>query len=587
VTKSRRGKQLTAGQRRARDEFRRIAADRPDSLTIVADDAVDRSGALQVTIRLPTRDLPAVDGGFPLADHEDITVDVSPGFPLGAPAASVNHQRFAGHPHVLQGERLCIYLDPAREWHPAQGIAGFLERLWQWLGDGAAARFDATTALYHPVGGVLHQSPGTPTIVIRDSFTPGGKAFTRAYLTTRSPKRLDLTWTRSAGRDAHAAPVIVLPAPLQFGAGATVAELLAAISQVGQPTPENVLAILATSAQRNPQGSVLHFLLAVPNLRSGDHHLIAGRLPSALADHLRQAAHQQGPLVRIPPAAIPADLPIEWCAMSDERPEITTRRDHQRPTSAFAGKTIHIWGCGGLGSWIAEFIARAGAAKIVLCDPAPVTRGLLVRQNYTEPDIGHHKVDALAVRLRAINDQLCVSTSARPLPAGTISPLPDCDAIIDATINLSLGVLLDAETTRHPTQHQRPLIAQVATDTRTGTLGLLTVAAPDYPGGPALIDQSTGDIVLEDGQLERFHTFWQTLATGDEIVPARGCSTPTFHGSAADLAAVAATLVSLLGPHLQVMASGTHLIALPHAGGDGPTHHFVPAPPRRAGATTG
>jgi len=265
--------------------------------------------------------------------------------------------------------------------------------------------------------------------------------------------------------------------------------------------------------------------------------------------------------------------------MSDERPEITTRRDHRRPASAFAGKTIHIWGCGGLGSWIAEFIARAGAANIVLCDPASVTGGLLVRQNYTEADIGTLKVEALAARLRAINDQLVVATSAGLLPADSISALPDCDAIIDATVNVSLGVLLDAEAARRKPD-RKPLVAQVATDTRTGTLGILTVAAPDYASGPVMIDQCTGDVVLADGRLERFHTFWQTPAAGDEIIPARGCSTPTFHGSAADLAAVAATLVSLLGSHLHTTASGTHLVALPYADGDGPAHQFVPAPRR-------
>jgi ubiquitin-protein ligase len=318
MTKPRRGKQLTDGQRHARDELRRIATDHPDSLTIVADDTIDRTGALQVTIRLPTRDLPVVDGGLPLGDHEDITLGVPPGFPFGPPTASVNHQRFAGHPHVLQGDRLCIYLDPTREWHPAHGIAGFLERLWQWLADGAAARFDPTTALYHPVGGVLHQSPGTPTIVIRDSFSHAGKTFARAFLTIRSPRRLDLTWIRPANSDAHSAPVIVLPAPLRFGAGDTLVGLLARIGSQGQPPPENVLAILATNARRNPQGSPLHFLLAVPNPRSGDHHLIVGRLPSAFAGLLRQAAQQQGPLVRIPVAAIPSDLQIEWCMVSDE-----------------------------------------------------------------------------------------------------------------------------------------------------------------------------------------------------------------------------------------------------------------------------
>ncbi len=130
----------------------------------------------------------------------------------------------------------------------------------------------------------------------------------------------------------------------------------------------------------------------------------------------------------------------------------------------------------------------------------------------------------------------------------------------------------------------RPLLAQVATDLRTATLGLLTVSAPDLPAGPASIDDQAGPIVLNDGHLERFHVFWQEPAIGDEIVPTRGCSVPTFHGSAADIAAVGASLVSLLALHLNSGASGTHLVALPHAPGDGPCHYFLPAADPGAGA---
>ena len=83
--------------------------------------------------------------------------------------------------------------------------------------------------------------------------------------------------------------------------------------------------------------------------------------------------------------------------------------------------------------------------------------------------------------------------------------------------------------------------------------------------------------MLADGGLELYHPLWQAAADGDELIPTRGCSVPTFHGSAADLAAVAATLVSLIGVHLQqaeAVTSGTHLIALPHAA-TGPRHHFL------------
>jgi hypothetical protein len=66
--------------------------------------------------------------------------------------------------------------------------------------------------------------------------------------------------------------------------------------------------------------------------------------------------------------------------------------------------------------------------------------------------------------------------------------------------------------------------------------------------------------------LEVFRSFWDPSDPSDEIMPAPGCSIPTYHGSAADLAALAATLTSLLGPHLHAaQLAGSHLVALPHS----------------------
>ncbi|RAC92098.1 thiamine biosynthesis protein ThiF, partial [Burkholderia multivorans] len=136
---------------------------------------------------------------------------------------------------------------------------------------------------------------------------------------------------------------------------------------------------------------------------------------------------------------------------------------------------VHIWGCGGIGSWLAEFIARAGASTITVCDPGTITGGLLVRQNYTEADIGQTKADALATRLRAIRDDLAVTVAEGSVPDPAVSL--SADLIIDATVSHSITTYLDTLAGEDRTA----LIAQVATDARTGSLGIANICAPDAP----------------------------------------------------------------------------------------------------------
>jgi hypothetical protein len=350
--------------------------------------------------------------------------------------------------------------------------------------------------------------------------------------------------------------------------------MLRRLAAAGQGTADGLATLLARTAARNAAGTVLYVIIAAPHAGSrAGHHLLVARLPLPPTDTLRRAMAGRAPTATINANAIPANTPIEWCYVSDERPEIAFRRDSTRPVARLAGKTVELWGCGGLGSWIAEFIARAGAARLVLRDPGQVHSGLLVRQNYLETDVGGNKAQRLAERLRQISDDLIVDIG-RAAPVGAAG-LPDCDLLIDATVNTSVGLYLDLAARQAP--DARPMLAQVATDVRTATLGLLNVSAAGYPTGPADLDERAGARVLADGSLERFHLLWQEPADGDEIIPARGCSVPTFHGSAADVAGVAASLASLLGPHLGSNVSGTHLVALPHAPGNGPHHQFLPA----------
>src|SRR5213075_1798322 len=98
----------------------------------------------------------------------------------------------------------------------------------------------------------------------------------------------------------------------------------------------------------------------------------------------------------------------------------------------------------------------------------------------------------------------------------------------------------------------------------------------DEPHHP--VDDATWAALQDDPKLERFYGFWTPLAKADQVVPALGCSTPTFHGSAADLAYLSGSFVSLLAGHIGTSATaGTHLIESSHArsaavGG----HHYIP-----------
>jgi hypothetical protein len=572
---------LSAWQQQAIADLRVIAAENPDAIEVITAKPTLVDGHASVTIQLPTKDLKDQPGGLRFREREEFIVGISRSA-FSPPQVEVTHTRFAGHAHVLQGHRLCIYLDPAREWNPLSGMPGFLERLWTWLADAAAGRFKASTAMYHAVGGVLHRTPGTPTIVIRETIP--GKPLQRAYLVPRTAHRLDVTFA-SAPTAGPVMPVLTLTADLPFGAGVTLAQLLQLIDHpytygpphhtgLG-PTPGRAALIsLAASAIRNAARTYQYFTLSVPHPSGGPTHLLVGRLPIATSDELRRLARNPGHTIDIDPSGVGKDIPIEWCSVSDERPEVTTRRDDQRPVNAFQNKTVHIWGCGGIGSWIAEFVTRAGAAKISLCDYASVTGGLLVRQDYVEADIGQDKAEALATRLRAISDRVEVTTIPSALPNDLDDVLASTDIIIDATISIAVGQALTAASAQ---KRRNAVLAQVATDTRTGTLGILTVSAPDNTDGPAIIDARAGKTVLADPALELYQPLWQEPLDGDELTPTRGCSVPTFHGSAADLAAIAACLVNLLALHLTTPTSGTHLIALPHADGSGPHHRFIEA----------
>ena len=524
----------------------------------VGQSTVPHSRCPAIRVVLNTSDIEGVARGLTVGDTTEIFLVLGDRFPDLPPDVFVgDDDRYLGYPHVILGRHLCIYLDPKREWHPTFGMTEAIARTWEWFDNAANDRFDPRASLFHAVGGANPQTANSPTVVVRSAPPSELPLAFQSALSVRTPNRVDLVGWRRARRSDLEIPLLtfVVPKPLSLGVRGNVEAVAAQIEHAGGSPAREFFDTVALVAARTPTSTPLYLCLVVAHPTERDlTALVVGRIQAQLADRLREAQ----------PALLPVETTIDWLPMSDERPDITTRRDISRPASGLLGTTIELWGCGGLGSWVAELVVRASPEKVVLRDPGQVHHGHLVRQNYTELDVGGLKVEQLAARLRAISDETeVVVGSLSALDAIESDKLPKCDLVIDATIGEAVAFHLDRVAARLT---QGPLLIQVATDIASASLGLIVVAPASFPGGPATVEDRIADVVLDCSHLEAYHTFWNPPSSTAELTPAPGCSVPTYHGAAADLAAIAGSMVNLIGAQLSSPVAGIHLVAAPHSG---------------------
>lgn len=137
-----------------------------------------------------------------------------------------------------------------------------------------------------------------------------------------------------------------------------------------------------------------------------------------------------------------------------------------------ANSCVAIVGCGGLGGYIAEELARIGVGRLVLIDGDRLEVSNLNRQIMaTELNIGQWKVDAARERLRSVNSEVQVEVIRGWFEEENGAQLlRDADLVCDALDSLSARVALE----RVCHQMERPLVyAGIA-----GWFGQLGVSLP-------------------------------------------------------------------------------------------------------------
>ncbi|WP_420612101.1 ThiF family adenylyltransferase [Candidatus Spongiisocius sp.] len=557
---------LAEAQRSAVEEMKRFT-DSSDQIDLIAEG--EWRGYAALTIEIDTTGFARRTGGLQARPRERVTVLIASKYPTVPPQAAVDHRRWAGFPHVLLGIWLCIYLDPGTEWDPTRGIQGFLVRLWEWFEDAIGGRFDAATALYHPVGGVLHRTEGAPTVVATLSM-PGdlsdGGVVRRIGLWSRADHRVDIaSWASPSKPGLVPGLLVVLPEYLPLGGGNNLSDLLTIVRQQLDRKQRRVLETsFRRLIRRLGDDGHLYVIIAVPSPagdKSEDRHLIGWRLRTQDATESLAAARSA-----TSQASNGDEPPVEWTYVDDQRPEIAVRRDNDRPVAVYTGTKIAVWGCGALGSWIAELLVRAGARYVILRDPGFVTRGLLVRQNYAENDVGRPKAEALADRLRRLSDDCEIIGVVGYAETGLLEDADSCDFIVDTSVNTAVSAAVDGAQRRGTL---RVPVVQASTDDQTATLGVVTVTDGTPATTTSDLDQALRRQAVSDPRLTALRTFWDRDAH-PPLTPARGCSVPTFHGSGADAMGIAASAISVAAIALSRQIAGGYLISLPHSPYDTP-----------------
>lgn len=548
------------GQGQALDQLEDIAERASEDFAILeAVDPREDGASAKIEVSISTKHLDRTDGGLPLRARERLAIYVPSAFPLDVPRVYATHKRFAGFPHVQWANFLCLYQAPEIEWVPSDGMYGFVQRLNEWLRAAALNQLDPEDAPLHPP--VVYTSSDVQVVARANApGIPDGAAFWigSAHLTKVTDKRLDLgDWSKLGETPEHIpevvdlAPAILLGSPLPMEYPETVYDLIMTLRAQGISI-RLLFDLLELYALRRGAQDALFVVLGAPMRRKeagGElkQHLAVWRIEPGAATDLAVSVFGGDVGDRAEQEFIKwaASAKTEWCRVHEDRAEITVKRDEETLSSWLRGKRVLLLGCGALGSFTAEYLARAGIAKLDLVDHSLVKPGILVRQLFVEQDIGQAKSTSLKNRIVSISPNINCTAHTNNLKRGVLpnSAIEHFDLVIDTTASQSVSHVVETELT---SGYGAPPIVSMSVSARAD-YAMATVRMSGYPAGPIDIARRAKLSVFRDDTAEHFaKVFWPRREDVQLFQPEPGCSEPTFVGSAIDMAAQSSAMLNIV-----------------------------------------
>ena len=542
---------MNDGYRLAGEQLREIA-DASDGTVQIRDETTRPSGYHQLDITIRFDGLERTEDGLAVRAREPFQIIVPPTFPFQHPVVKTPHSRFAGFRHVQWRRRPCLY-QSSSDWRPEDGMYGFITRLDAWIRDAAVNNLDPNDAPLHPPV----EYPTVHRLIVPKADTPsvsGTPWFGFAKLRERNHRTEIIGWEENSQEGPDFAPAILLHENLPFEYPETIDALLKELESHGIDYVRFVFQ-LAAQARRSDAGTPLTIVLGTPMRRVDPggptlQHLAVWEISADDADKLRElnisAQFRGSPRWEAATTAVAewaVLAKVGWCIVREMRPEVTSRRDHSSAMAWFRGKRVAIWGCGAVGTHVAESIVRAGARTVELVDNKAVTPGLLVRQGFEDADIGKFKARALAERLKRIEPDLETLVSTDDLVLRIIGPhpVPEVDLIVDCTASSAVRTALERAL---QAVDSRPAIASVSIDSQAAT-AIATLSLRNHSGATLdLVRRLKLEACRTPALSKLLDAFWPRRTPSERFQPEPGCSEPTFIGSDADLAALSARMLN-------------------------------------------
>ena len=553
---------MTPGQQRALRELARLQVADPDALEVVGEPKVSGTW-LTVHFSLRVGPLERREGGLELRDREHFVLSVPADFPFEIPSLWVQHERFAGFPHVCWKTTLCLYQSKI-EWNPADGLFGYFDRLALWLARAARNDMDPVEGPLEPPHHITDSSQN-PVVIRANVPAEAGSRWIGWAQLEKLPNRVELVaWSHfddplpTAG---HIAPAIFLSEPLPMEFPRLGRDLFDELLKRGV-TRDILLSLLAMSALVTPEGEPAHIVLGLPMRRAHDgsmrQHVSVWATASNYADSLRRAVPKDTDSEEL--RTLRGELAdsiygvfelteISWCPVLEDRDEIVIRRDSKTPMAWFSGKRTLVLGCGGLGSWVAEMISRARPAAIDVVDNTIVKPGLLARQNFALEDIGSPKAEALVRRLKSICRGATITAFKREAHSFMLSDLDRLggyDVVMDCSASSILSMKLERDWAEVRPHIQR--LASFVIDANAQRTIAVSLGPASADGPWSAYNRLKYKLTSEENRADITAAFYAPGAADALFQPEPGCSDPTFSGSMGDVSRLAATtLISLAG----------------------------------------